>query len=440
MKRASAVCLVTIVIAWVSSSPIWSQQAAPQHLSSLDRDRAQSMLRMIAEDVKKHYYDPKFHGLDWDARVQEARQRIDNSPSLNAAFSHIAGALDALNDSHTFFLPPPRPYKHDYNFRVQMVGDHCLVTHVRPQRDAATKGLVPGDEILAINGYAPMRDNLWKMNYVNYTLRPQPSIRLDVRSSSGSQRQLEVVAKMRATGAQIKEPKDVWNDWRREDEDNYLLVKPHWVERGDLLILKVPLFFFSELEANDMIGRARKSKALVLDLRSNPGGAVDSLKHLLGLIFDKDIVIGERVRRNDRKQLTAKSHHNPFTGKLIVLVDSDSASASEVFARIVQLEKRGTVIGDHSSGSVMESEQYGYQTGMGIVAVFGASITEADLIMADGKSLEHVGITPDETVLPSTEDLAKGRDPVIARAAELLGFQISAEEAGKFFPHQWPKE
>lgn len=188
-----------------------------------------------------------------------------------------------------------------------------------------------------------------------------------------------------------------------------------------------------------MIGKARKHKALILDLRSNPGGALDSLKYLLGVLFENDITIGERVRREDRKPMIAKSHHNPFVGKMAVLVDSSSASASELFARVVQIEKRGLVIGDHSSGSVMESERYRYETGLGVVAVFGASITDADLIMTDGKSLEHAGVTPDETVLPSAEDMASERDPVIARAAETLGFKVTPEEAGKFFPYEWPK-
>jgi C-terminal processing protease CtpA/Prc len=70
---------------------------------------------------------------------------------------------------------------------------------------------------------------------------------------------------------------------------------------------------------------------------------------------------------------------------------------------------------------------------------YGISITGADIIMTDGKSLEHFGVTPDEIRLPTAADLAAKRDPVLVYAASLLGVKLSSEKAGELFPIEWGK-
>jgi C-terminal processing protease CtpA/Prc len=62
----------------------------------------------------------------------------------------------------------------------------------------------------------------------------------------------------------------------------------------------------------------------------------------------------------------------------------------------------------------------------------------ARLIMSDGADLEGKGVTPDTLMLPTSTDLAEGRDPVLSAAAQLAGVQLSAEEAAKMFPVVWP--
>ena len=55
-----------------------------QKITSMDRDRALSMLQEISSDVKKHYYDPKFHGVNWDAKVDEMKERIEQPTRITA--------------------------------------------------------------------------------------------------------------------------------------------------------------------------------------------------------------------------------------------------------------------------------------------------------------------------------------------------------------------
>lgn len=328
---------------------------------------------------------------------------------------------------------------HDYGFQMQMIGDHCYVVRVRPGSDAEAKGVRAGDEVLGVNNYPPARQDFWKMEYVYNILRPQPGLNLDLRSPSGERRQLLVNAKMRdlphvrdLTGSRIF---DVVRDM--ENEEHFMRVR--YVERGrDLLIVKLPQFLSWEVEP--VIGKLPNYNAVVFDLRGNPGGAEEALRILLGGLFESKVKIGDRVGRNASKVVETETRHHVFSGKVVVLVDSNSASASELFARVIQLEKRGLIVGDRSSGKVMAAKEYSYKVGAGPVLLYGASITEADLRMTDGQSLEHTGVTPDKIVLPTAADLASGRDPALAQAAEMLNVKMTPEEAGALFPYEWRKD
>ncbi|HTZ32941.1 MAG TPA: S41 family peptidase [Methylomirabilota bacterium] len=435
MKRpALIVCLLVLSIVVIHTS-----QA--QHISGFDKARCNSMLSEIQNDVRKHYYDPKFHGLDWSAEVSAAKEKIDSSPSLNMGMSHIAGLLDKLNDSHTFFVPPPRPYTHDFGFAYQMLGDHCFITHIRPGSDANKKGVSPGDEVLLINGYAPTRENIWKMFYVYELLRPQPSLTLELENPMGYHKKLVVDAwEERLPSIQYIDDY-YWDLVRQSVKNRQTAPKPLVAINSDAAVYKYAAFAVADESSVDQIlDQLAHYKAVILDLRGNGGGSVETLKWMLGGFFPDPIKIADRVTRNesDRAPMITKPNKKHYiSASLVVLIDSDSASAAEIFARTIQLQKRGKVLGDVSSGSVMESRRFQYKSGVDIATFYGASITEADVLMPDGKSLEHVGVKPDIVVYPTGEDISLGNDPTLARAAELCGVTLTPKQAGELYPNSW---
>jgi len=415
-----------------------------QSFSSLDRERVQGMLGVIKGDIKKNYYDPTFHGIDLDARFKAAEEKIKSIDSLGQAYGVIAQVLSEFNDSHLFFLPPPRPAHPDYGWRMQMIGNECLVFAVKPGSDAEAKGLKPGDRILKVDGFAPTRDNLWKMEYRYNVLRPQPGIQVVAQTGNDEPRPLDLKAKV----IQGKRKLDFTGNSGVEDIEAVLreaneadhLNRHRYIENLAVFIWKMPRFDMNKDEVDDMMNKASKHKAMILDLRGNGGGHEETLQRLIGNLFDHDIKIADVKRRKETKPIMGKSRGKDiFKGQLIVLVDSRSASAAEVLARVVQLEKRGTVIGDQSKGAVMRSQSYQYEMGANSILIYGASITDADAIMSDGKSLEHTGVTPDELLLPTWSDLAAKRDPVMSRAAELAGVKLDPEKAGSMFPVEWKR-
>ena len=405
-----------------------------------DRNRGKVMLALVKDYMKEYYYDPKYRGMDLEARFKAADAKIGEAQSLSQVLGVIAQALAELNDSHTFFIPPPRPVDVDYGWKMQAVGDRVFVTAVKPGSDAEAQGLKPGDEVLSVDGFRPTRPTLWKIEYNYNVLRPSPGKRVVVRAPDGAERELALKAKVEKLDKAVNLTQ-LFNEYDEDREDSKKL--PRFYEEGagadGVFIWRLREFGFTESKVDEMISKARKHKALVLDLRGNGGGAVKTLQRMLGYVFDRDVKVGEVKRRKETKPLVAKTRggEKVFKGTLVVLVDSESGSASEVFARVVQLEKRGTVVGDLTAGAVMMSTQrpglLGDQSS-GNMIQYGLSVTEADIIMADGQSLEHVGVTPDVMLLPTAEDLRTRRDPVLARAVGLAGGRMAPEKAGLLFP------
>lgn len=437
MKLISRV--VTVLFAVI----LTSQAVFPQSFDRIERGRFKDMLANIKNAIKKNYYDTNYHGIDLEARFKKAEARLDEVTSSGQASAVIAQVLIDFNDSHLFFRPPATTVEVQYGFRLKMVGDGAYVTSVKPKSDAEMKGLKPGDRILSFEGFKPNRNELWKMVYYYYVLSPRTKVRLSVlHPGAEGPVDLDVEAKLKqkARNMNLTNTFDA-NDFLRESEDLGSREIYYVGSVGNTVLWKLMTFALDPLDAASVMqSKVGKDQNLILDLRGNPGGYVKTLEELSGYFFEKDVKIADRKGRpedkkaNEPMMLKGKGP-NSFKGKLIVLIDSQSASAAEIFARLVQLEKRGIVLGDVSDGAVMQSMSHHFKLSSGAdrEIYYGASITNADVIMSDGKSVEHVGVIPDELIIPTGEDMLAGRDPVLARALELVGTKVTAAEAGKFF-------
>lgn len=325
-------CAATLLLAAFASSTVHSQQK----MDNYNRDRARAILHDAYDNVKKHYYDTKFHGLDIDARFHQYDQKIVDASSLSQSFGVVAAFLDGLNDSHTFFTPAARPFRMDDGYRLQMYGNDCYITRVRSGTDAETK-VHPGDQVLGYNKFNVNREVFWKMSYYFNSLSPQKGSMLEIRDPSGQTRQLTIDAKVRELKKVLDFTGqdgggDIW-DYIREEQNSDHVVRQRWVDAGDVMIWKMPEFFVEDHEVDRIFNDARKHKTLILDLRGNPGGAVVTLDRMVANLFDHEVKIADRMGRKDLKPEVAKTRGGDiFTGQLIVLVDSISASSGELFS------------------------------------------------------------------------------------------------------------
>lgn len=412
-----------------------------QNMDKIERDRMKDMLKNIKNEVKKNYYDPNFHGIDLEARFNKAQERLNQVATTAQGFGVIAQVLIDFNDSHLYFLPPATNIRVEYGWRMQMVGDKCFVSAVKPGSDAKAKGLKVGDQILTVEGFTPSRKEMWKVNYYYNVISIRQKLNLNILSPKETQpHALEILSKIKKLPQAVNFSTyfRLFDDFEDEDSENY---KNRFQTLGNIIVWKMPGFDIDPNSVDGLIEKVKKGNSLILDLRGNGGGYVKTLERLTGYFFEKELKIADLKGRKPMDSSIAKSRgKDVYKGKLIVLVDSRSGSAAEIFARLIQLEKRGKVLGDVSAGAVMQSVTFTGELGTINAFYYGASVTNADVIMSDGKSLENVGVTPDELILPTADDIANQKDPVITRAVEMLGGKTTPETAGKFFPFDWSKK
>src|SRR5260370_17665390 len=105
---------------------------------------------------------------------------------------------------------------------------------------------------------------------------------------------------------------------------------------------------------------------------------------------------------------------------LVVLVDGGTASMGEIFASAVQEHGAATILGSNTAGSVAAAQVFGLPDGSGL------QVTVFDILSADGKPLNKVGVVPDEVISTNANDIASGSDPVLHRAVETLHDEIPA--------------
>jgi C-terminal processing protease CtpA/Prc len=403
-----------------------------QDLRAIDRERGRTMLRQVHAQIRERYYDPRYHGVDLDARVAALDSVIQGATTLGEVFGAVAQLTLDLGDSHTFFVPPRQTVQVDYGWEMLIVGDSAYVSRVDRGSDAQAQGVRPGDRVISVNGYLPSRRNIWQILYLFSLLRPQPGLRVVMQAPGAQPRQMDLAAAVRQRARIV--------DLTEAGEDIYALIREaqnderedrsRMVEVGaDVLVWKLPTFAVEDRVIREGLRRARGRRALVLDLRGNGGGPVHTLTMLLDGLSGEALRIGTWHERGRQTALWTNGSDDAFAGELIVLVDSESASAAEITARVAQLAGRGVVLGDRTAGAVMRSRFETLSAGAERVVMYGVSVTEADLVMSDGGRLEGTGVMPDEVILPGATEMAAGEDPVLAVALERLGVSMDPAAA-----------
>jgi carboxyl-terminal processing protease len=146
-------------------------------------------------------------------------------------------------------------------------------------------------------------------------------------------------------------------------------------------------------------------KRLVLDMRNNPGGLLDSSVDVSSLFLPKDklVVYIQGRKKEDRKDFLSGGVVSVRDYHIVVLVNTGSASASEIVAGALQDSKRAVIMGTQTFG------KGSVQTVFPLDGNTGMRLTTAKYYTPSGRSIQNVGIAPDiEGKLPKLKDAKNG--------------------------------
>ena len=210
----------------------------------------------------------------------------------------------------------------------------------------------------------------------------------------------------------------------RENEE-----KLFWVERSNVsmptvqsrLIDKnigyIHIFSFAkhtdeEFEKQLASIRAQGADRLIIDLRMNPGGLVDTVISIMNQILTKGRVLSYHTRNGDDRTFDITGIETPLP--MVILIDRNSASASEILAGAVQDKKEGIIIGETSygKGTVQSVIQNGNKSAL--------KISIAEYRTAAGRIIDKTGITPDIAIKQTGHVFEQEDDNVLKKAIEVL--------------------
>ena len=328
-------------------------------------------------------------------------QYVDEVPPKELIYSAIKGTLRGL-DPHSSFLDPEN-YKEmqvetsgsfgGLGIEITLRDDILTVVSPIEGTPAYRMGIQPGDRIVKIDGL------------VTKDMQLSDAVKR-MRGKPGTKVTISIVREG------MTEPKDV--DIVREQ------IRVHSVRTHDLGdgIAYIKLRQFQEQSSHDLEQSLDKfakdgMKALVLDLRNNPGGLLTAAVEVTEKFIDdgKMVVYTEGRVRNQNMKFTAHSKKAYASLPMVVLVNQGSASASEIVAGALQDYGRAMVVGTQSFG------KGSVQTIIPLSDGSGLRLTTAKYFTPKGRSIHGKGITPDIVVeLPKNPDGTKDKTPPLPSA------------------------
>ena len=310
------------------------------------------------------------------------------------------GLVEAAGDPHTAYMDPDETKEFDKSLSGQIGGGIGAEIGLRSNKPTIIKplenspaqkaGIKAGEAIVKVNDEA---SSDWSVEKVVSKIRGEVGTSVKLTLLSGDQTREVSVVRQNIVSPAVESEID-----------------------GEIGILKVNRF------GDDTVSLSRKYasefvdkgvKKVILDLRNNPGGTVGAAQGLLGIWLDNQIAMTER--RGSEIVKTLRTTGTPILGnmKTVVLINGNSASASEITAGALREYGKATLVGQKSYG------KGSVQIVLGLPGGSQMKVTEARWYTPKGKNIDKTGIEPDVKVDLSSDDVNNNVDPQMDKAKSL---------------------
>jgi carboxyl-terminal processing protease len=403
-----------------------SEPTAKQRLTAKDR---KEVFQKVWREIRDHYYDPSFNGVDWNEVHQRYTPLVDATRQDQEFYALMSQMTSELHDAHTRFSSPEqwRNFRRQQGvtvgFSVDDVDGKTVVTSVIPGTDAMHVGIEPGMVVLRVQD-KPIAERIAEIESKRLPSSSERATRWFIynRVLAGPADVPVKVALQRADGSVLEV------NVRRQIYSAAPDVTTHVLPSGNVYIRFDGFQHPVTKEFRDALQKFHDAPGLIVDLRRNGGGDLAVLLPIAGYFFGKKTLFAKDSTRTGKplssyvglfklplQLYVGRSGDQIYSGPLTVLVDAHSASSSEVFAAGMQDTGRAKIIGSQSCGCVLGIAKPRVMKGGSVL-----EMSEVLWFSPKGRRLEGTGIIPDQVVTPTMFDLQRGRDAVLAAADKTL--------------------
>jgi len=375
------------------------------------------------ETIEDRYYDPKFHGVDWQAKRTLFRPAAARAGNTHEFYEVLRQMIASLRDAHTRVYSPDEKFDW-WNPRFVTIGLTTrevegvpTVVYIESNSPASRTDIRKGDVIVSV-------DDVPVAEFVNRRLE-----------ASGLSHDSE--ARFRAIGSLFdgQAGTTVKVGWAtRNGKHKSAVLQRYWIQRtlgfnnerkGKIAVLRLDAFTqtvaldFSKSLPEVLDG----AEGIVLDLRFNGGGDAEAMADVASLFLEDGINLGKFADRSGAsfelqtfsKRLWRIPRMSSIKLPLVVLTSESTSSAAEILVAALQAKQRARVIGTETCGCVLAIRNRHALPDGGVL-----DVSEFDYRTAAGLRLEGSGIKPDTLMKLTRADIYSRRDAALKLAKDIL--------------------